>query len=185
MAESESTSQAIPPLKQMSRKRKSIIICGIIIAVILLACILGPWSPFPQFHDTDGDGVPDASDFFPHDPSKSAPPMGIVSVMLNKGANQTNWSLTIAAIGGTNELDTSNTYVRITTPDSSSVLCYLRVDEIRGKWKNGITYNDSNSDYMLDVGEMFTLNKSIYEMGDVFRLLGPETMSFQYCEAGL
>jgi len=154
---------------------------ALFITVFMLSVFfLNPFlSPIPFFNDTDLDGIPNFSDDFPYAASRQDFPWISFGGRGDLSASQDNWMITIS--WGFADCWTDYTYVRVLGWDNSSVLGRTSLNSLNGgNSQNGVFYNDENNNGMLDEGDTFLLDRTIFPNGYRMTIFGYDEVQYYF-----
>jgi hypothetical protein len=138
--------------------------------ILFVSVILNPIiSPCPWAYDTDGDGITDAFDSYPHDPNASGGGMPHAMLIFNKSTLDSYWNLTVSfAMPNNYSISISDVYVKVRNATNSII--FRPLTEINGVWNDGIFYDDRDSNGRVNVGDEFLLDRALYPEGKLFEL---------------
>jgi len=95
----------------------------------------------------------------------------IGAIVLDKGGTSNNWTLKVVGITGAAQAPLADIFILVQNPDSSIALSSRALDGLTpGEYFNGVRYIDAMVAGYLNVGDSFTLDKSLFESGTTVSL---------------
>jgi len=96
-------------------------------------------------------------------------------ISVEKGRNETNWTLTIIFTEYVEGYDLNLVYIVIVKSNRSIGFEKTELSQmIDGKYHDGVRFINSNNLSKLDVGDIFIIDSTIYESQSTFGIIGPE-----------